>query len=206
VFISFRWRPLRPRSRSESSKKRRSRNDRYLSCGGRGHRCCCNGSSHPADSMRTDKADCGISPTASQIENRGLAWLLGAFVICPCHLPLTLGLATTMLAGTALGALVSGHLYVAGAVITSAWLAATWRGIRHLQLARQRSGPGRLRSAECWSELRCARIWTFAGAGEPKLTAPFASVNEDSRPAGLGTAGGERRESPRFPSNLRPPA
>ena len=39
----------------------------------------------------------------------------------------------------AAGALVSGHPYVAGAVITSAWLAATRRGIRHLQSARKRS-------------------------------------------------------------------
>jgi hypothetical protein len=68
-----------------------------------------------------------------------LAWLIGALLICPCHLPLTLGLAATVLAGTAAGALVSGHPYVAGAVITSAWLAATWRGIRHLQSARKHS-------------------------------------------------------------------
>ena len=83
--------------------------------------------------MRTDRAICTISPTPRQTENRGLAWLIGAFLICPCHLPLTLGFAATVLAGTAAGALVSGHPYVAGGVITSAWLAATWRGIRHLQ-------------------------------------------------------------------------
>ena len=58
--------------------------------------------------------------------------MIGAFLICPCHLPLTLGLVATALAGTAVGALVSGHPYAAGVVISSAWLAATWYGIRHL--------------------------------------------------------------------------
>ena len=89
--------------------------------------------------MRTERAVCAISPTSRQEENRGLAWVLGAFLICPCHLPLTLGLAATALAGTAVGALVSGHPYVAGTIITAVWLAATWRGIRYLQSARRRT-------------------------------------------------------------------
>ena len=85
------------------------------------------------------KTVCSISPTPRQTENRGLAWLIGVFLICPCHLPVTLGVAATVLAGTTVGALVSGHPYVAGAVLTAAWLAATWRGIRYLQAARRRA-------------------------------------------------------------------
>lgn len=83
--------------------------------------------------MNPRKAVCAVSPRAA--ERRGLAWVIGAFVICPCHLPLTLGLAATAFSGTALGALVTGHTYSAAAIITSAWLAATWRGFHHLRSA-----------------------------------------------------------------------
>jgi hypothetical protein len=59
----------------------------------------------------------------------------GAFLICPCHLPLTLGLAATVLAGTAAGSLLLGHLWIAGTAITLVWLAATWHGMRLLRSA-----------------------------------------------------------------------
>jgi len=79
--------------------------------------------------------------------NRGLAWVIGAFVICPCHLPLTLGLAGMLLAGTALGAALRGHPIIAGSIVTLAWAAATWRGIHLMRSARscpaRTSGIGR---------------------------------------------------------------
>lgn len=80
-------------------------------------------------------AACRVRPTARQAENRGLAWVIGAFVICPCHLPLTLGLAATLLGGTAAGAALRGHPFVAGTVIAAAWVAATWHGIRLMRAA-----------------------------------------------------------------------
>jgi hypothetical protein len=86
--------------------------------------------------MRNRRAGCPVALTPGQAESRGLAWVLGAFVICPCHLPLTLGLAAAVLSGTAAGALLSGHLYIAGTVISLLWLAATWRGIRYMRSAR----------------------------------------------------------------------
>ena len=86
--------------------------------------------------MTTKEAICAVTRTPRQSENRGLAWVIGAFLICPCHLPLTLWLAATLLSGTAAGALLRGHPWFAGAVITIAWGAATWRGLRHLQAAR----------------------------------------------------------------------
>jgi len=67
---------------------------------------------------------------AQSTANRGLAWVIGAFVICPCHLPLTLALAATLLGGTAAGAALRGRPYVAGAIISLLWLAATWHGFR----------------------------------------------------------------------------
>ena len=71
------------------------------------------------------------------LKHRAMAWLLGGLVICPCHLPLTLGLLATLFSGTALGALLTGHTIVAGLVITIAWLAASWRGIRYALRATQ---------------------------------------------------------------------
>lgn len=66
-------------------------------------------------------------------QDRGLLWLVGAFVICPCHLPLTLGLVATLFAGTALGVLVSSHPYVIGALLTVVWLIATLYAFRLLR-------------------------------------------------------------------------
>lgn len=56
--------------------------------------------------------------------------MAGAFLFCPCHLPITLWLAGSLLAGTTAGAVVSGHPVVAGVVITVVWAAATWHGFR----------------------------------------------------------------------------
>jgi hypothetical protein len=79
--------------------------------------------------------------TPAQAENRGLAWVLGAFVICPCHLPLTLWAIAALLSGTAAGALLHAHSYVTGAVISGVWLAATWRGVRYFRAASRVCAP-----------------------------------------------------------------
>jgi hypothetical protein len=68
-------------------------------------------------------------PNARQMENRGMLWMVGAFVFCPCHLPLTLGALALLLGGTAAGALLRAHPYIAGAVVTALWIAGTWRGL-----------------------------------------------------------------------------
>ena len=86
------------------------------------------------------KAACPLTP--AQSEKRGLAWVVGAFVICPCHLPITLGVFGALLAGTAAGAVFRGHLFLTGAVISLAWLAATWHGFR-LMRAGERARAGR---------------------------------------------------------------
>ena len=83
-----------------------------------------------------ERAACPVAVTPEQAENRGMAWVIGAFLICPCHLPLTLGLAATLLSGTAAGVLLHNYPYVAGSVITAVWLAGTWRGIHYFRSAR----------------------------------------------------------------------
>ena len=78
-----------------------------------------------------------VCMTPEQAENRGLLWVIGAFVICPCHLPLTLGLLATVLSGTAAGALLIDHPIAAGIVLTTTWLAATLRGVAHFRAAKR---------------------------------------------------------------------
>jgi len=74
---------------------------------------------------------------SARLENRGLAWIIGAFAICPCHLPLTLTLIGTLLSGTVVGTLITRHVYVVGGVITLGWLIASWRGLSYIRLARK---------------------------------------------------------------------
>ena len=94
-------------------------------------------------SRRRDRnSDCrgdGCSPSIARqrseqveeraVENRGIAWVLGAFVFCPCHLPLTLWILASVFAGTAIGVLISEHVVIAGVLVTSVWVIASWRGM-----------------------------------------------------------------------------
>ena len=64
----------------------------------------------------------------AQLENRGMLWMIGAFVFCPCHLPITLAALALLLGGTAAGALLRAHPYVAAVIVTLLWAAGTWRG------------------------------------------------------------------------------
>ena len=75
------------------------------------------------------RTTCHVAARTRQQDHKGLAWLFGAFVICPCHLPITLAVLTGALSGSVAGTLVIGHPYFAGGLIVVAWLAATWRGI-----------------------------------------------------------------------------
>lgn len=71
-------------------------------------------------------------------ERRGWAWVVGSFLLCPCHLPLTLGLAATVLGGTVAGAMLRDHPILAGVLITVVWLIGTWRGVRLLRTVPER--------------------------------------------------------------------
>jgi hypothetical protein len=71
-----------------------------------------------------------IEESQARSDVRGLLWVAGAFVFCPCHLPLTLWLLAAVLAGTTMGALVQGHPFVAGTFTTLVWLAGTRHGMR----------------------------------------------------------------------------
>ena len=85
------------------------------------------------DSREAMGAECPVTVPAAHAQNRGLAWVTGAFLICPCHLPLTMTLAATVLAGTTVGVLLHTHSLAAGALITLVWLGGTCHGIRLLR-------------------------------------------------------------------------
>src|ERR1051326_3188494 len=79
-------------------------------------------------------AVCPITP--EQAERRGIAWVIGSLVLCPCHLPITLAVIGLVLSGTALGALFRGHLFLAGSIISIVWLAGTLHGFNLMRRAR----------------------------------------------------------------------
>ncbi len=74
------------------------------------------------------------------LERRGLWWLLGAFLFCPCHLPVSIGVLTAVLAGTGLGAVMRDHSWIAGTLITVAWLAGTAYGFHLIRQAKRAGG------------------------------------------------------------------
>jgi hypothetical protein len=86
--------------------------------------------------MKQNAPVCTVKLTPGQAENRGLAWVIGSFVLCPCHLPITLWWMALLLSGTAAGALLRGHPVIAGVIITLLWLVGTWRGVRYFLIAR----------------------------------------------------------------------
>jgi len=76
-------------------------------------------------------------PTSRKLENRGMRWVMGAFVFCPCHLPITLSVLALLLGGTAAGVALRAHPFIAGAMVTLLWVAGTWRGFALMRSARK---------------------------------------------------------------------
>ena len=74
--------------------------------------------------------------TPEQSDRRGIAWVIGSFVLCPCHLPITFAVVGVVLGGTALGVLFRSHLFIAGAIISITWLAGTLHGFNLVRRAR----------------------------------------------------------------------
>lgn len=84
----------------------------------------------PAPALGVGTARIEVDRSAAvRLERRGRWWLAVSFLFCPCHLPLTLGLLAGVFGGTALGAMLRDHLWLAGGVIAATWLAGTARGL-----------------------------------------------------------------------------
>ena len=76
-------------------------------------------------------------PDSRTLENRGMAWMIGAFVFCPCHLPITLAMLALLFGGTAAGVALRAHPYIAAAIVTLLWAAGTWRGYHLIRRAQK---------------------------------------------------------------------
>ena len=81
------------------------------------------------------------------LERRGRAWLLWSFLLCPCHLPLSLAALTTVLAGTSVGVMLRDHIWVAATLITTAWIAGTGYGFRLIRQAERANGACPVRAS-----------------------------------------------------------
>jgi Fe2+ transport system protein B len=77
---------------------------------------------------------CAITP--EHVHRRGVTWIIASFVLCPCHLPVTLWVVSALLSGTAAGSLLLGHPYVAGVVLGGMWLGGTLYGFHLMRRAR----------------------------------------------------------------------
>jgi hypothetical protein len=95
----------------------------------------------------TPKAD----KEARRSENRGRLWLVLSYVLCPCHLPLTMGLIVAMAGGTAVGAALSASMWRLGVVMTVLYGLSLWRGFHHLRRAKVAIEPGEACSTR-WCE------------------------------------------------------
>jgi len=76
------------------------------------------------------------SPVARRTRRRGVRWVAGSFLFCPCHLPITLTVLAGLLGGTTLGAALHHNPLAAAGIITTVWAAGTWRGLRLVCAAR----------------------------------------------------------------------
>ena len=72
---------------------------------------------------------------AANRERRGRAWLLWSFIVCPCHLPLTIALLGTVFAGTAFGTVVTSNTLGVGLFFGALYTGGLAVGFRHLRAA-----------------------------------------------------------------------
>jgi hypothetical protein len=77
---------------------------------------------------------------AVQLEKRGRAWLLWSFLLCPCHLPWTLAILATVFAGSSVGVVLREHAWIAGTLVTAAWVLGTGYGFRLVRRAERAGG------------------------------------------------------------------
>jgi hypothetical protein len=77
------------------------------------------------------------APEARRAENRGRLWLVGSYLLCPCHLPVFMALVASLAGGTAVGAALTASAWRLGAVLGLLYALALWRGFRHLRRAQR---------------------------------------------------------------------
>lgn len=86
------------------------------------------------------------APVTATEERRGRRWLVGSFLLCPCHLPISLAILASVAGGTVLGSLLRDHVLIAGLAISLGWLVGTANGFRLLRHAQRGTCPVPLRT------------------------------------------------------------
>lgn len=79
-------------------------------------------------------------------ERQGRRWIFVSFLLCPCHLPITLAIIGSLAGGTVLGGLLREHALLAGAVVTAGWVIGTANGFRLVRHAQRGTCPIPLRT------------------------------------------------------------
>ena len=75
-------------------------------------------------------------------EQRGRRWLSVSYLLCPCHIPITLVLIGSAFGGTAIGAALTGNALRVGIVLTGLYAIVLWRGFRQIRRAKQIEATG----------------------------------------------------------------
>lgn len=84
--------------------------------------------------VRTAADDVSIHQADAQ-ERLGRRWLIWSFILCPCHLPVTLGVLGVVFGGSAFGALIKSNGLGIGIALTSLYTIGLAIGLRHIYAA-----------------------------------------------------------------------
>ena len=79
--------------------------------------------------------DIGTPPSSAERERRGRRWVVWSFILCPCHLPITLGVLGTVFGGSAIGPLVARNGLSIGIGVSALYAVGLGIGLRHIHLA-----------------------------------------------------------------------
>ena len=75
------------------------------------------------------------SPNPDVLERRGRRWLIWSFLLCPCHLPISMSVLAAVLGGSALGPVISRNTLGVGLVLGALYLAGVAVGFRYIRSA-----------------------------------------------------------------------
>lgn len=89
----------------------------------------------PATTITASDAPDDRSESPVDRERRGRRWLIWSFLLCPCHLPVTLGVLGAILGTSAFGGLVARNHLAIGILLTSIYAVGLFIGLRHIRAA-----------------------------------------------------------------------
>ncbi len=92
---------------------------------------------HSTDDLGMDAttADPTAEPTPDRLERTGRRWLIWSFVLCPCHLPVTMAVLATAFGGTAFGAMLQANRLGVGLIVGALYVAGAGIGFRYIRRA-----------------------------------------------------------------------